>query len=219
MRLHYAWIVAGVTFLALLASAGIRATNVVLVLPLEHDFGWDRATVSLALSVNLLLYGLCGPFAGALMTRFGMRRVMLVVLAAMVATRWFVRRRGLVTGIFAASTATGQLIFLPGQAAIIEAYGWRLSVLLVAGVAIVVAGLVAVLMREDPKQLGLQAYGAEDEQPSTQQPLPAKQNPFVLAVDSLVQSAKVRDFWLLAGSFAICGTTTFGLISIHLIPA
>ncbi len=68
MRLHYAWIVAGVTFFALLASAGIRATNALLVLPLEHDFGWDRATVSLAVSVNLLLYGLCGPFAGALMT-------------------------------------------------------------------------------------------------------------------------------------------------------
>src|SRR6266851_2760501 len=257
MRLHYAWIVAGVTFFALLASAGIRATNALLVLPLEHDFGWDRATVSLAVSVNLLLYGLCGPFAGALMTRFGMRRVMLValstlalavglsslmrsawqlsllwgvmvglgsgsmalVLGAMVATRWFVRRRGLVTGIFAASSATGQLIFLPQQAAIVETFGWRTAVLVIAAVAIVVAGLVAVLMREDPKQLGLQAYGAEDEQPSTQQPLPAKQNPFVLAVHSLVQSAKVRDFWLLAGSFAICGATTFGLISIHLIPA
>src|SRR5216683_7765399 len=83
MRLHYAWIVAGVTFFALLAAAGIRATNAVLVLPLEHDFGWDRATVSLALSVNLLLYGLCGPFAGALMTRFGVRRVMLAALATL----------------------------------------------------------------------------------------------------------------------------------------
>src|SRR5216683_3946905 len=83
MRLHYAWIVAGVTFFALLASAGIRATNVVLILPLEHDFGWDRATVSLALSVNLLLYGLCGRFAGALMTRFGVRRVMLAALATL----------------------------------------------------------------------------------------------------------------------------------------
>jgi len=76
MRLHYAWIVAAITFLALLCSAGIRATATVMVLPLEHDFGWDRATVSLALSVNLLLYGLCGPFAGALMTRFGIKRVM-----------------------------------------------------------------------------------------------------------------------------------------------
>src|SRR4030088_2195484 len=83
MRLHYAWVVAGVTFLALLASAGIRATNVILVLPLEHDFGWDRATVSLALSINLLLFGLCVPVGGALMTRFGVRRVMLVALSTL----------------------------------------------------------------------------------------------------------------------------------------
>src|SRR5919109_3355517 len=85
MRLHYAWIVAGITFLALLASAGIRATSTVMVLPLEHDFGWDRATVSLALSTNLLLYGLCGPFAGALMTRFGVRRIMLAALSTLAA--------------------------------------------------------------------------------------------------------------------------------------
>src|SRR5438309_2215667 len=150
-RLHYAWVVAGVTFLALLASAGINATRAVLVLPLEREFGWDRAAISLALSINLLLFGLCGPFAGALMTRFGVRRVMLVALAvlatatglsslmgaawqliglwgvmiglgsgsmalvlgATVATRWFVERRGLVTGLLTASTATGQLVFLP----------------------------------------------------------------------------------------------------------
>src|SRR5229473_3556059 len=83
MRLHYAWIVAGITFLALLASAGIGATRAVLVLPLEHDFGWDRATISLALSINLLLFGLCGPFAGALMARFGVRRVMLAALTTL----------------------------------------------------------------------------------------------------------------------------------------
>src|SRR2546423_9457298 len=77
-RLHYAWIVAGVTFLSLLASAGIGATRAVLVLPLEREVGWDRAAISLGLSVNLLLFGLCGPFAGALMTPFGVRRGVLV---------------------------------------------------------------------------------------------------------------------------------------------
>ena len=82
-RLHYAWVVAGITFLALIASAGIGATRAVLVLPLEREFGWDRATVSLALSINLLLFGLCGPFAGALMTRFGVRRVMLTALVTL----------------------------------------------------------------------------------------------------------------------------------------
>src|SRR5437763_7038723 len=83
MRFHYAWVIAAVTFLALLASAGVRSTSTVMVLPLEHDFGWDRATLSLALSVNLLLYGLCGPFAGALMARFGIRRVMLFALSTL----------------------------------------------------------------------------------------------------------------------------------------
>ena len=255
IRLHYAWIVAGVTFLALLSSAGIGATRAVLVLPLEHDFGWDRATVSLAISVNLLLFGLCGPFAGALMTRFGVRRVMLaalstlavavglstlmtqawqlialwgvavgigsgamaLVLGAAVATRWFVKRRGLVTGLFAASTATGQLIFLPQQAAIIEAAGWRTAVLLVAGVAIVVAALVALFMRDDPRVIGVQAYGSEES--SAPPTAPVTRNPFALAVNTLVEGAKVKDFWLLAGSFAICGATTVGLISVHLIPA
>src|SRR5579859_298628 len=82
-RLHYAWVVAAVTFLALLSAAGIRATSVVLVLPLEREFGWDLATISLALSVNLLLYGLCGPFAGAIMALFGVRRVMLGALVTL----------------------------------------------------------------------------------------------------------------------------------------
>ncbi|MBV9131196.1 MAG: MFS transporter [Chloroflexi bacterium] len=254
LRVHYAWVVAAITFLALLGSAGIRATSTVMILPLEHDFGWDRATVSLALSVNLLLYGLCGPFAGALMTRFGLKRVMLaalltlsvatgvstfmqqvwqmvglwgvlvglgsgamaLVLGATVATRWFVKRRGLVTGIFAASAATGQLIFLPQQAALVETAGWRVAVLIVAVIALVVALLVALFMRDDPRDMGLQPYGGVEALTPAEA---VTSNPFALAVDTLIQCAKVRDFWLLAGSFAICGATTVGLISVHLIPA
>lgn len=257
LPLHYAWVVAGVTFLALLASAGIGATRAVLVLPLEHEFGWDRATVSLALSINLLLFGICGPFAGALMNRFGVRRVMLtalstlalavalstfmqsswqlvalwgvmvglgsgamaLVLGATVATRWFVRRRGLVTGIFAASTATGQLIFLPQQAAIIEAFGWRTAVWVVALVALVVAVLVGLFMRDDPEKVALRAYGAEDEPIARSTSQAAQGNPFAVAVTTLVHAARVREFWLLAGSFAVCGATTVGLIAVHLIPA
>src|SRR5205814_6944230 len=71
---------------------------------------------------------------------------MALVLGATVATRWFVKQRGLVTGLFSASVATGQLIFLPAQATIVESAGWRIAVLLVAGVAIVVATLVALFM-------------------------------------------------------------------------
>jgi sugar phosphate permease len=258
-RFHYAWVVAGITFLSLLASAGIGSTRAVLVLPLEREFGWDRATISLALSINLLLFGLCGPFAGAIMARFGVRRVMLsalftlavavslstfmqsawqlvllwgvlvglgsgamaLVLGATVAARWFVQRRGLVTGLFAASTATGQLVFLPLQAAIVEAAGWRTAVLLVAGVAITVAVLVAIFMRDDPAHVGLQAYGAGSEPEPVLAPRPGalSANPFKLAVQTLADGIRIPDFWLLAGSFAICGATTVGLISVHLIPA
>jgi MFS family permease len=77
---HYAWVVVAVTFLILLVSAGVRAVPAVLMLPLEQEFGWLRTTTSAALSVNILLYGLTGPFAGSLMARVGVRRVVLVAL-------------------------------------------------------------------------------------------------------------------------------------------
>ena len=250
-----------VTFLSLLSSAGIGATRAVLVLPLEHEFGWDRATISLALSINLLLFGLCGPFAGAIMARFGVRRVMLtalvtlavavslstlmqsawqlvllwgvvvglgsgamaLVLGATVAARWFVRRRGLVTGLFAASTATGQLVFLPLQAAIIESVGWRTAVLLVAGVA--VAGrrrVVGMFMRDDPqpgRPAGLRRRGRAE---VARRVVPAGRavgQPVQAGDSDAGRRARIPDFWFLAGSFAICGATTVGLISVHLIPA
>ena len=79
-RVHYAWIVAGVTFLALLGAAGFRSTPGVLIVPLEQEFGWSAATISLAVSINLVLFGLIGPFAAALMDRFGVRAVMVGAL-------------------------------------------------------------------------------------------------------------------------------------------
>jgi len=160
-RVHYAWVVAGVTWVTLLASAGFRSTPGVLIVPLEHEFGWSRATISLAVSINLMLFGLFAPFAGGLMERFGVRRVvigalltvsagsgltifmnqswqldllwgvvvgtgtgsMATVLAAIVANRWFVQRRGLVLGALTAAGATGQLIFLAGE----QQHSWWLS--------------------------------------------------------------------------------------------
>ena len=156
--LHPAWIALAVTFLVLLSAAAVRATPGVLFLPLEQEFGWSRSTVSLAVSVNILLYGLVGPFAGALMQRLGVRRTTMIalsllaagvslatlvtqpwqlvllwgvvvgtgsgmaalVLGATIVNRWFVARRGMAMGILTASTATGQLIFLPVLAALIQ---------------------------------------------------------------------------------------------------
>ena len=145
-RVHYGWIVAGITWFTLLAAAGFRSTPAVLIVPLQHEFGWSRATISIAVSINLMLFGLFAPFAGGLMERFGVRRVvvgalltvsagsgltifmnqpwqldvlwgvvvgvgtgsMATVLAAIVANRWFVQRRGLVLGALTAAGATGQ---------------------------------------------------------------------------------------------------------------
>ena len=70
-RLHYAWVIVGVTFLVAIVTAGVRATPGVMIVPLEAEFGWSRATISLALGINLLLFGAIGPFAAAVMDRFG----------------------------------------------------------------------------------------------------------------------------------------------------
>ncbi len=253
-RIHYGWIVVAVTLVALVMSAGFRSTTSLLIPPLEGEFGWSRGTISIAVAINLLLFGLVGPFSAALMERFGIRRVMLVALAAVVGTsalttvvdepwqldllwgvamglatgsisvplaaivasRWFARRRGLVTGVMTASNATGQLVFLPLLAWIIASFGWRFASWTAALVGLlVVLPLVAVFIRDRPEQVGLRRYGAiEDDSPS-----PPAENPFAAAMRGLGIGARSRDFWLLAGTFFICGVTTTGLIGTHLIPA
>jgi len=79
---HYAWIIVAITFAVGVITAGVRSTPGVLVVPLEEEFHWSRATISFALGVNLLLFGAVGPFAAALMDRFGARRTMTAALAA-----------------------------------------------------------------------------------------------------------------------------------------
>src|SRR5688572_31811786 len=80
-RFHYAWIVVAVIFLVMLASSGLRAAYGVLIVPLEQAFGWTRAEISAPLSVGLVLFGLMGPFAAALMQRFGIRRTIITALS------------------------------------------------------------------------------------------------------------------------------------------
>ncbi len=82
--MHYAWVVAGVTMLVLAVSAGMRAAPGVLLLPLQREFGWSAGSISFAFGINLLLYGLIGPFAVAVMDRWGVRRAVLVSLVLIV---------------------------------------------------------------------------------------------------------------------------------------
>lgn len=251
--MHRAWPVAAVAFVALVGAAGFRATPGVLIDPLHQAFGWSRGTISTAVSVNLLLYGLTAPFAAALMERFGVRRTVTVALVlvatgsgltvfmtaswqlvacwgvlvgigtgsmalAFVATvtgRWFVRHRGAVTGVLTAGGATGQLIFLPVLSRIAVGYGWRAVALVVAGAALLVAPLVLTLMREYPRDVGLPPYGETTLAP----PVPRVGGTATRALTELRAASRTGTFWLLAGSFAICGATTNGLVGTHFIPA
>src|SRR5882672_10400511 len=93
-KLHYGWIVVGVTFVTLLIGAGVRSTPGILLVPLENEFEWSRATISLAVAISLFLYGFIGPFAAAVMERVGLRRTMLAsltLLAVGVATTALMR--------------------------------------------------------------------------------------------------------------------------------
>src|SRR6516164_1368575 len=78
---HYAWVIVGVCFAVAVMTAGVRSTPGVLIVPLEDEFGWSRAIISFALGVNLLLFGAIGPFAAAIMDRFGARRTITLALA------------------------------------------------------------------------------------------------------------------------------------------
>ena len=252
-RIHPAWGVAGATFVVLLIAAAIRATASVLIVPFEHEFGWSRATISAAISVNLLLYGLMGPFCAALAGRIGVRRTMAfamgllalalfaatsirtpwhlvalwgflvgigtgmtaLVLGAVVVNRWFTRHRGLVMGALTASTATGQLIFLPLLAHVAESDGWRWAVRIVAAAALLAVVLALLLVRESPASLGVPAYGDT----VVKEPARTVGNPALAALRSLRRAVRSEDFWLLSGTFFICGASTNGLIGTHLIPA
>jgi predicted MFS family arabinose efflux permease len=252
-RFHYAWMVIAVTFLIMLVTAGIRATPSVMMVPLERGFGWSRTTISLALAINLALFGLMGPFAAAAMQRFGMRRTVLAALTilafavalsgrmqsawqmvliwgvlvgsatgatsttlgAAVVNRWFSEHRGLAMGILTASSATGQLAFLPLMAWVAEHRGWQTLVVLVALAAAIILPIVALLLPETPSRIGLRRLGEADD--GADDAVPSHANPITIAFAALKKASKFRDFWLLFFTFFICGASTNGYIGTHFI--
>jgi predicted MFS family arabinose efflux permease len=252
-RFHYGWIVVGIVFFVLLASAGIRATPSVLMVPLEVDLGWHRTTISLAIAINLVLFGLSGPFAAAAMQRYGLRRTVITAVSLLAASaaasaamqytwqfvllwggvigaasgaasatlsvtvvnRWFAERRGLALGILTASTATGQMIFLPLMAAVIQRWGWRPVTLMAAAVGVLALLLAATLLPERPSDIALRPVGQPADAPDVAG-APAR-NPLAAAIGALREGVRNRDFWLLFLSFFVCGASTNGYIGSHFI--
>ena len=137
-----------------------------------------------------------------------------MVLGATVANRWFDSRRGLVIGVLTASSATGSLIFLPLAAHLSDAYGWRWA-LVPPATACALAGLLMVLFgRDHPADLGLAPFGGAQLVPVRA----AAGNAVRIAFATLRQSAGTRTFWLLFGTFFVCGLSTNGLVGTHFIP-
>src|SRR5829696_7959088 len=142
---------------------------------------------------------------------------MAMVFAATIANRWFVARRGLVTGILTAAAAAGQLMFLPVMANLAASSSWRAASIAVSVAAIAVVPFVIVVLRDYPADRGVRAYGAPDDQPDIPPPDPSGAARRTVA--SLRDASRTATFWALAGGFAICGATTNGLIGTHFIPS
>jgi len=137
-----------------------------------------------------------------------------MVLGATVATRWFVARRGLVLGLMAAASATGQLAFLPLAEWLSSHYGWRVALLPVCAACTLAALLMLLFGANYPGELGLPAFGERNvTPPPSRRPAAA-----LMALRTLTEVATGRAFWVLFGTFFVCGLSTNGLIQTHLIP-
>ena len=252
---YYGWFVVALCFMTTLISAGVRSSPSVLIHPLEAEFGWSRALIASAISMNLLLFGVAAPISGYLIDRFGPRKVMLgsisllitgvsgtvvmdkfwqfflvwgvivglgaggvgSVLTATVGNRWFVARRGLALGILGSASSTGQLIFLPFFMWMIANSGWRIGSTTLIIFAIILLPLLFLFMRNDPAEVGLEPYGAGQTNVSggaaSLRGMSSK-NATITAREIVTHPT----FWLLWGSFFVCGGTANGLIGTHLIP-
>src|SRR5690349_1867574 len=249
--LHYAWVVLGALVVVMLLGSGLRAVFGVFIKPMEATFGWDRAALSGAAAISLLLLGAAGPIVGWLADQWGPRRVIFVsaillglgaVLSSRVsalwqvyltcgvlmglgaggvgmstgaalAARWFESRRGLVMGLVGGAMSAGQLVIVPLAVWLTLTYGWRQSFLYLGLLLFVIAIPITLLfVRDDPAQKGLRAYGAGQAIAPGGPAAPTEGRTRV------TDAMQVPAFWLLAGTFFVCGYTSNGLVLTHLVP-
>lgn len=255
-NIHFAWVVAAITFLTMLTSSAALGLPGVLLTPLSTEYGWSTEQISSALALRFILYGLLGPFAAVFISRYGLRAVMstaltllaiglilavkmtqfwhlvvlwgivlgfasgltALVLGTIITNRWFEIHRGVVIGALTASIATGQLAFLPFGAWLVENHGWRSSILPLFALTLLVAGLAFCLIRNYPEDIGQAPYGAKPaEAASTSAAPPRTQLSLADPFRTLIAVRGNRTFWVLAGTFFICGLSTNGLIQTHFI--
>lgn len=138
------------------------------------------------------------------------------VLGATIASRWFARRRGLVVGLLSASSATGQLLFLPVAAWLSETMGWRMAMVPAGALCLVCLVLVLLVVVDHPGDARLPSYGE-----TVVVPAPSRRADGSVVARSfraLRAASANATFWILAGTFFICGLSTSGLVQNHFIP-
>jgi sugar phosphate permease len=245
---HYGWLIVLVTFLVLLTSAGIRNIPGLVIVPLESEFHWSRSEISAVIGIDILMYGLGAPLSGRLISRFGPMRLMIgalivsalataslyflqtiiqltviwgvlvglstgvlsLPLAAALANRWFTQRRGLVMGILGAGFSAGAMVWIPIMMEVTVSFGWRAAMLLGSSLLVLLVPVVLLFVRDAPATVGLRPYGAET--------APADDAVAAQRTTPMSAALRSRDFWLLAGSFFVCGLTANGVVGTHLIP-
>ena len=141
------------------------------------------------------------------------------VLTATIGNRWFVARRGLALGILGSASSTGQIIFLPLFMAMITYAGWRMGSMALIVVALILLPLIYVFMRDDPSEVGLEPYGAGQSRAASSGGVASLRG--MRSGSATITAREVithPTFWLLVGSFFVCGGTANGLIGTHLIP-
>ncbi|MDQ0961061.1 putative MFS family arabinose efflux permease [Streptomyces sp. B4I13] len=189
---------------ALMDRFGIRR---VVAVALTVISAGSLLTVWMTAAWQLLLYWglLVGLGSGSMALAF----------AATVTNRWFTERRGLVTGILTAASASGQLIFLPVLSWTVTRYEWRPAAVTVALAALTVVPFVWLLLRDHPADVGQKPYGAQEFTPKP----PPVRGAARRTLRVLFSAVRTGPFWLLAGTFAICGASTNGLVQTHFVPA
>ncbi len=232
----------------MLSTAAAVGSPSVLILPLSREFGWSTTSISSALSVRMALLGMVGLLAAPLLNTLGLKRFLLsalllvgagllislamtqvwhlvllwgvlvgigagmttLVLGATVAARWFSQRRGLVVGVLAASASAGPFLASPALSALAEVAGWRSTVLTLTGLIALSGAAVFALVPDHPDNT---MHGAAGRPNRAGLAAPVEE-----LLGALREAAGSGVFWVLLGTFAICGTSTSGLVQTHFVP-
>lgn len=245
--IHYAWIVLGATFIGLIVAAAVRSEPGVILKSLEAEFGWSRQSITLAVSVNLFLFGFAGPFLGRLMDLYGPRRVSITtVILILIGTgcTLFMRESwhllvfwGVIVG-----AGSGGMSMVLASSVINRWFHQRRGLALgIAGAAMSAGQLIFTpLLMQLNMDLGwrssvafivimvglivlpaLWLFMRDDPEKLSMTPYGSSENLEKISTPHpkpMRTIVRSGQFWLLASSFAMCGLTTSGLFQTHLIP-